>query len=268
MLIIFGSSNKKVENKGIDALRREIQELVQKENGEDRLKQIKSLLVGYPKKSLISSPQSSSLRIKRFDPAKIPNTFKALIIGKAHLGKTTLVLDLMKKKNLGSGIVVNPSESVENKYPISESLKILKEYDSNTLRSFVDDLRRKDDKSSNLLVLDGTNNDQLLSTDDSYRFIICYGQSMRCNLIQTEQYPRDLPISIRANIDYFFIFGEKDRNNRQKLCDYYCGIFPTFELFNTILDNCTQESYGCMVFDNYTISDKLEDQVYWYMADQ
>ena len=43
-------------------------------------------------------------------------------------------------------------------------------------------------------------------------------------------------------------------------------MFPTFEVFCQVMDQCT-ENYECLVIDNTTKSNKLEDTVFWYKAD-
>jgi hypothetical protein len=44
-------------------------------------------------------------------------------------------------------------------------------------------------------------------------------------------------------------------------------MFPTFEVFCQIMDACT-ENYECLVIDNTSKSNKLQDQVFWYKAEE
>jgi hypothetical protein len=43
-------------------------------------------------------------------------------------------------------------------------------------------------------------------------------------------------------------------------------MFPTFESFCQVMDQCT-ENYECLVINNNSKSNKLHDQVFWYKAD-
>ena len=43
-------------------------------------------------------------------------------------------------------------------------------------------------------------------------------------------------------------------------------MFHTFEMFCQTMDQCT-ENFECLVIHNGAKSNKLEDQVYWYKAD-
>jgi hypothetical protein len=69
----------------------------------------------------------------------------------------------------------------------------------------------------------------------------------------------------RTNIDYVFILRENIVANRKRIYDNYAGMFPTFEVFCQVMDQCT-ENYECLVINNTTKSNKLEDNVFWYKA--
>jgi hypothetical protein len=43
-------------------------------------------------------------------------------------------------------------------------------------------------------------------------------------------------------------------------------MFPTFEVFSQVMDQCT-ENFECLVIDNTSNSNKLEDCVFWYKGD-
>ena len=44
-------------------------------------------------------------------------------------------------------------------------------------------------------------------------------------------------------------------------------MFPTFEIFCQVMDACT-ENFECLVIHNNAKSNKLEDQVFWYKAEE
>jgi hypothetical protein len=74
-----------------------------------------------------------------------------------------------------------------------------------------------------------------------------------------------IPPVLRTNIDYVFILREPVTNNRKRIYDNYAGMFPTFESFCQVMDQCT-ENYECLVIDNNCKSNKLSEQVFWYKA--
>ena len=85
-------------------------------------------------------------------------------------------------------------------------------------------------------------------------------------LIITMQYPLGIPPTLRTNIDYVFILRENYIANRKRIYENYAGMFPTFESFCQVMDQCT-ENYECLVINNNSKSNKLHDQVFWYKAD-
>ena len=92
------------------------------------------------------------------------------------------------------------------------------------------------------------------------------GRHWKILFMITMQYCMDLPPSLRANIDYVFILRENIIQNREKLYKHFFGIFPTFDSFNEVMNQCT-ENYECLVINNNAKSNKLFDQVMWYKAD-
>ena len=86
-------------------------------------------------------------------------------------------------------------------------------------------------------------------------------------LVITMQYPLGIPPTLRTNIDYVFILRENYIANRKRIYENYAGMFPTFESFCQVMDQCT-ENYECLVIHNNSKSNKLNDQVFWYKADQ
>ena len=80
------------------------------------------------------------------------------------------------------------------------------------------------------------------------------------------QYPLGVPPILRTNIDYVFILRENYIANRKRIYENYAGMFPTFESFCQVMDQCT-ENYECLVINNNSKSNKLQEQVYWYKAD-
>ena len=93
------------------------------------------------------------------------------------------------------------------------------------------------------------------------------GRHYKLLFILTMQFALGIPPNLRTNIDYVFILRENIYSNRKRLYDHYAGMFPTFEMFCETMDQCT-ENFECLVIDNTSKSNKIEDQVYWYKADK
>ena len=80
-----------------------------------------------------------------------------------------------------------------------------------------------------------------------------------------DRYPLGIPPNLRTNIDYVFILREPYIANRKRIYENYAGMFPTFESFCQVMDQCT-ENYECLVINNNSKSNKLQDQIFWYKA--
>ena len=80
------------------------------------------------------------------------------------------------------------------------------------------------------------------------------------------QYPLGIPPNLRTNIDFVFILREPYISNRKRIYDNYAGMFPTFESFCQVMDQCT-ENYECLVINNNAKTNNLTEQIFWYKAE-
>ena len=116
------------------------------------------------------------------------------------------------------------------------------------------------------LILDDCLYDSSWTKDSNVRSIFMNGRHYKMMFIITMQYALGIPPNLRTNIDYVFILRENYVSNRKRIYENYAGMFPSFEIFCQVMDQCT-ENYECLVIHNNAKSNKLEDQVYWYKAE-
>jgi hypothetical protein len=131
-------------------------------------------------------------------------------------------------------------------------------------RNKKDPTLREDIRTFN--IMDDCLYDDKWTRDKIIRMLFMNGRHLKIMLIISMQYPLGIPPVLRTNIDFVFILREPTIKNRIKLYENYAGMFDTFELFNEFMKKCT-EDYECLVIDNNVKSNKLEDQVYWYKAE-
>lgn len=81
------------------------------------------------------------------------------------------------------------------------------------------------------------------------------------------QYIIDLPPSCRKQVKYWFLLREDNKDVRKKLWEQIGNVCGKFEVFEHIMDYCTRD-YGCVVIDNISKSNKIEDRVFWYRAEK
>jgi len=124
------------------------------------------------------------------------------------------------------------------------------------------------DKSRNphsFLLLDDCMYDKGLTKDKNMRLIFMNGRHWKILFMLSMQYCMDLPPALRANVDYLFLMRENIIDNQKKLWKYFFGMFPTFQSFQQTFMACTEE-FECLVLDNTSRSNKIEDCVFWYKA--
>ena len=117
------------------------------------------------------------------------------------------------------------------------------------------------------LIFDDCLHDNTWKKEKGMRSVFMNGRHFKIFFILTMQYVLGIPPNLRTNIDFTFILRENNQSNRRRLYEHYAGIFPSFPIFCAVLDQCT-ENYECLVIDNTTKSNRLEDQVYWYKAEE
>ncbi len=116
------------------------------------------------------------------------------------------------------------------------------------------------------VILDDCLYDNSWARDKLMRLLFMNGRHWKIMLVITMQYPLGVPPNLRTNIDYTFILREPYINNRKRIYENYAGMFPTFESFCQVMDQCT-ENYECLVINNNAKSNKLDDQIFWYKGD-
>ena len=229
-----------------------------------------------------------TLELKKFNMRDI--TFKindskgpvVCLIGRRDSGKSFLVKDLLYyHQDIPIGTVIAGTEEGNGFYgKMVPKLFIHNEYKTEIIENVLKRQRQvmkqinkemETFKKSNIdprafVILDDCLYDNSWSRDKMMRLLFLNGRHWKVMLVLTMQYPLGIPPTLRTNIDYVFILREPYIANRKRIYENYAGMFPTFESFCQIMDNCT-ENYECLVIDNNVKSNKLPDQVKWYKAD-
>lgn len=222
------------------------------------------------------------LELKRFDLSKITSDKVVVMIGKRNTGKSFLIKDLLNyHKDLPIGTVISGTESANHFYQeMVPKIFIHGEYTPHLVDNVVKrqhmilkninkemimhDRSNIDPRA--FIILDDCLYDASWTKDKNVRALFMNGRHLKMFFVIAMQYPLGIPPSLRTNIDFIFILRENIVANRKRIYDNYAGMFPTFEIFCQVMDQCT-ENYECLVIDNTTKSNKLEDTVFWYKAD-
>jgi hypothetical protein len=227
------------------------------------------------------------LELKKFSMKDI--SFKAneakgpvcVLLGRRDTGKSFLIKDLLfYHQDIPVGTVIAGTEEGNGFYgKMIPKLFIHNEYGSSIIENILTRqravLKQINGEMSSMgktsidprtfVILDDCLYDNSWSRDKLMRLLFMNGRHWKVMLIITMQYPLGVPPVLRTNIDYVFILRDNYIANRKRIYENYAGMFPTFESFCQIMDQCT-ENYECLVIHNNAKSNKLTDQVYWYKA--
>ena len=212
-----------------------------------------------------------NIQLRKFKPESMKDDKVCVLIGKRNTGKSTLVTDILyHKKHLPAGIVMSATEEGNHHYQqYVPDLFIYGDYDREAIERVLERQRqillRNKPISPAFILLDDCMYDKKFMKDTCIRKCFMNGRHWKIFFMLTMQYCMDLTPDLRANVDYVFILRENIIQNREKLYKAFFGIFPTFDMFNQIMNACT-ENYECLVLDNTSKSNKIEDCVFWYKA--
>ena len=222
------------------------------------------------------------MRKIRFDNSQTSSGPVIVFIGRRDTGKSFLVRDLLYyHQEIPIGTVISGTEAGNGFYGSHvPKLFIHDEYNTAIVENVLkrQKLVIKQIKKENtaygrsnidgraFVILDDCLWDNGWAKDKMMRLLFMNGRHWKIMTVITMQYPLGVPPNLRTNIDYVFILREPYLTNRKRIYENYAGMFPTFESFCQVMDQCT-ENYECLVVSNNTRSNKLEDQIFWYKAE-
>jgi hypothetical protein len=223
-----------------------------------------------------------AINLRKFDISKIAKGSVVVMIGKRNTGKSFLVRDMLyHKRDIPVGTVISATECANCFYGyMMPKLFIHDAFSAEIITSLIKRQTivvkklKEEEKTlgkSNIdpwsfLILDDLMYDTSWIKDKNIRALFMNGRHFKIFYVLTMQYSLGLPPALRSNVDYVFILRENIVANRKRLYEQYAGMFPTFDIFCQVMDQCTA-NYECLVIDNTTKSNNIEDMVYWYKAD-
>ena len=228
-----------------------------------------------------------SLDLRKFDMKNIsfrPDENKGpvvVLIGRRDTGKSFLVRDLLYyHQDIPIGTVISGTEAgngffsahvpklfIHDEYNTAIIENILKRQKTvlKQIKKEMEAYKRTSIDPRAFVILDDCLYDNKWTKDKMMRLLFMNGRHWKIMLIITMQYPLGIPPNLRTNIDYVFILREPYIANRKRIWENYAGMFPTFESFCQVMDQCT-ENFECLVINNNSKSNKLQDQIFWYKA--
>ena len=216
------------------------------------------------------------VQLRKFDINEIKDDKVVVLIGKRDTGKSFLCRDILYYHNdIPVGQVISGTEGANQFYSkIVPKLFIHDEFNTSIVQNIIKRQKMMMEKLNDgencdpraFLILDDCLYDNTWARDKWMRSVFMNGRHYKLLFLLTMQYALGIPPNLRTNIDYIFILRENYVSNRKRLYEHYAGMFPTFEMFCQVMDQCT-EDFECLVINNNAKSNKLTDQVFWYKAE-
>ena len=212
---------------------------------------------------------ATHVRVRKFDPETIKHHRITLLVGRRGSGKSTLLADLLYHMRDRFDFCLAMCPTMESANMLRDCMPASCVYDRfsaaklELLISTARELAAKGKEKNFLIVLDDCLFERGITRSTAFRFLFLNGRHVRCACIVLCQYLIDLPVELRANVDYVFTMREPMLTNRIKLWKNFFGCFASAEDFSSCLERCTQ-NYECMAIDNTITSSSVSDCIFWY----
>ena len=224
---------------------------------------------------------ASRLRLKKFDIKKMEDHCTIAMIAKRASGKSFLTKEILyHKRHLPTTIIISKTEKLNKFYgDFVPDIFIYNTFNTNILSRLYErqakisednNQRRKKGKRTKddriMLVMDDCMSSKgSWVKDENILELFFNGRHHHISFILTMQFSLGIPPEMRSNFDYIFLLAEDFISNRKRLYDHYAGMFPSFDIFQQVFTEVT-DNYGCMVIDNRVRSKNITDKVFWYKA--
>lgn len=198
---------------------------------------------------------------------------KLFVIGKPGTGKSTLIKRLMYEKQdiIPFCQVFSGSEDSNSFFSgFSPDICVYPELKDESVQDYIKRqkiAKKYLDNPWGMEIFDDCMEDPAVFRKSLYSGMFKNGRHHKSMYIFGIQYCLDLKPALRSLVDGVFILRETIPATRQKLYENFGAGIPTFELFNDLMDNLTNDYMAMYIRNTGTVSNNLEDIVYYYKAE-
>lgn len=223
------------------------------------------------------------LKLKKFDLSRIADDKVVLLCARRGCGKSFIIRDILyHHRDIPIGTIISATEEsnaffsdfvpksfIHYEYTADKIDNVIKRQKM-IIKEKKKEIKRKGYSNIDeriVVCMDDCVYNSGFTRDNSIRNIFMNGRHFKIFYIISSQYSLSLPPVLRTNLDFIFILKENNWGNRKRLYENFGGCCPSFDIFCTLLDKCT-ENFECLVIDNTSKSNKLEDIIFWFKASE
>ena len=213
----------------------------------------------------------SEYNIRYFDPSQIKPGAVVLILGRRGAGKSTVAEDLLSyHRDCSRGLCISATERSNGFWTkhIPQCFIHYEYSDDYTKQLFRQQMKIKKETGTIppvFAIFDDLLFDKSFSKSKQTRKLLMNGRHSNIFTIISAQYLMDIGPDLRSNIDYVFVLRDNIRSNREKVYQYFAGVFPDYQRFEDVMLACTQDNEA-LVLDQSSLSYNVTDCVFFYKA--
>lgn len=205
------------------------------------------------------------------------------IIAPSNSGKSWIVRNIMYiMRNIPSCVVIAPTDKMNKFYDdFVPSSYIYHEFKQDIIPKILNRQKKIIEKNEKrisekkkiidpricFIMDDCMSSKHLWLKDTNITEILFQGRHYNLTFILTMQYCLGILPELRTQFNYVFLLGEDNAASRKKLYEHWCGVVPSYSMFENIFTQVT-ENYGCLVINNRIKNTDLTKKIFWYRANK
>lgn len=215
---------------------------------------------------------AAKINLHEFDMSTMDPHSTCVAIGMRGSGKSTVGKNILyhMRNEFSYGIVQSATELANPSWSkMVPSLFIYTEFNQAAVFELVEQQNRciqeqgRENCPTAFIIFDDLMYDNSFVNSKALRFLLMNGRHFKIFLFITVQYSLGINPALRANMQYIFLLKETNYENRIKLWRHYAGIFPTFQSFEAVFRECTNNR-DCMAVKNNVSSYNITDSVFFF----
>lgn len=202
----------------------------------------------------------------------IPDKGTIILSGKTNSGKSTILRDILRKKQdvFHYAYCVSETEAVNCNFQRHIPLKLIDyEYNSRKMEKVLEYHKRNFMKTSGkarmAIIMDDCMSDTSFLKDKAVRKLFLESRHFNILFILCTQYFIDIPRGLRSNVQWVSFSSDNNIESRRIIYKQFFGFFPTFREFDNVFKKYTTD-YSVIFIQPSSASYEVKENAFWYRS--